>query len=101
MAATRIAAGGTRQARQQAADAPVTGLSAVRDELEHHPRDPFAVAIQPALDELTAQYGEWFDIGYASGWWRATRRGILTGGVLRELDPGALAVAMRAGLEAQ
>lgn len=74
MAATRIAAGGTRQARQQAADAPATGLSAVRDELERDPRDPFAVDAERAADGLRLTWGEIYSIKPCEGGFEAVRR---------------------------
>lgn len=48
------------------------GLSAVRDDLEHHPRDPFGVDTDAALEVLNATWGERFRIWH-DGTWHASR----------------------------
>ena len=71
------------------------GLSAVRPDLEHHPRDPFAVDVPAALDELSAVWGGIYVIAHVNGMWRAAR---IDGapGVLKGISPDDLAVQMRA-----
>ena len=50
------------------------GLSVVRDDFEHHPREPFGVDTDAALEVLNATWGERFRIWHEGGMWHATRR---------------------------
>lgn len=78
MAAEQSAAGGARRTRQRerqaAGCAPATGLSAVRDELERQPRDPFAVDRERAADALSVRWGSRYSIRPCEGGYEAVRR---------------------------
>lgn len=100
MAATESAAGGARRTRQRerqaAGYAPDTGLSAVRDELEHHhPHGPFGGNVPAVLAELERDWAAAFELACDGGWWTAKPRDG-TGETLRELSPDGLIAAMRA-----
>lgn len=80
---------GTRQHRAGA-------LSAMRPSLEHQPRrDPFAVDVAAALEELSATWGGIYCIAHVNKRWRAARIDG-TGCVLTGISPDDLAVQMRA-----
>jgi hypothetical protein len=80
----------------------VPGLSGLRSDLEHHPKpcDPIADDIQLIIDELSADWGEWYEFTCdGRWWWYATRRDRT--GELRAHGPDDLRVAMRADLESR
>jgi hypothetical protein len=56
---------------------------------------PLAVNVTAALDALNAGFGAVFDVAFTTGTWRAVRRDG-TGSLISALNPGDLAVRMRA-----
>jgi hypothetical protein len=77
----------------------VNGAGDVRASLERQPRDPFAVDVTAALEELTAEFGG-YRITYANAIWRATRTDG-TGGLLAGDSPDSIRVAMLADRRAR
>jgi hypothetical protein len=77
----------------------VNGAGDVRASLERQPRDPFAVNVDAALSELTAEFGD-YAITYANAIWRATRTDG-TGELLAGDSPDTLRVAMLADRRAR
>ena len=66
--------GALRQTGTGRQSAPVSGAGAVRADLEHHPRDPFAVDTDAVLDALKATWDDAYLIWHEDGSWCARPR---------------------------
>ena len=84
-------------ARDRSRTSPVSGLAAVRSNLEHHPRDPFAVSASAALDALGVRWDELYGMGYDGTGWQAWRLDG-TGELLHGTTPDELSAAILADL---
>ena len=75
----------------------MSGLEAVRGNLEHRPRDPFAVSRSAALDALGVRWGGRYGLGHDGTWWQAWRLDG-TGELLHGATPDELSAAILADL---
>lgn len=73
------------------------GLSAVRADPEHTPRDPFRVTASAALDALSIRWSDVYGFGYDGTGWQAWRLDG-TGELLQGATPDELSAAILADL---